>query len=154
MLVNYCGRELIRSAQHLDADPDSYFYLMRIRIRLFTLTRIRRRIQILALNKGPDHWKSAQVGLIFHSPLACHLEIDADPVPDPAYHFDADPDPGFLFDADADPGYQNDVDPCGSGSTTPLLRYWYLHYVVASGRGNHQILFLLFFHLLSLLHGI
>jgi hypothetical protein len=26
--------------------------------------------------------------------LACHLQIDADPVPvpDPAYHFDADPD--------------------------------------------------------------
>jgi hypothetical protein len=28
-----------------------------------------------------------------------------------------------FFDADADPGYQNDVDPCGSGSTTLLLRY-------------------------------
>ena len=24
--------------------------------------------------------------------MACHLQIDADPVPDPAYHFDADPD--------------------------------------------------------------
>jgi hypothetical protein len=24
--------------------------------------------------------------------LACHLQIDADPVPDLAYHFDADPD--------------------------------------------------------------
>ena len=23
--------------------------------------------------------------------LACHLQIDADPVPDQAYHFDADP---------------------------------------------------------------
>jgi hypothetical protein len=30
------------------ADPDPYFYLMRIRIRLFTLMRIRMRIQILA----------------------------------------------------------------------------------------------------------
>jgi hypothetical protein len=29
--------------------------------------------------------------------LACHLQIDADPVPDPAHHFDADPD------VDADP---------------------------------------------------
>jgi hypothetical protein len=40
------------------------------------------------------------------------MQIDADTVPDPAYHFDADlglvdanPDP------DADPGYQNDSDP-------------------------------------------
>jgi hypothetical protein len=24
--------------------------------------------------------------------LACHLQRDADPVPDPAYHFDTDPD--------------------------------------------------------------
>jgi hypothetical protein len=31
--------------------------------------------------------------------LACHLQIDADPVPDPAYHFDADPDadPDFYL---------------------------------------------------------
>ncbi len=35
--------------------------------------------------------------------LACHMQIDVDPVSDPAYHFDADPD--------ADPGYQNDADP-------------------------------------------
>ena len=35
--------------------------------------------------------------------MSCHLQIDADLVPDPAYHFDADPD--------ADPGYQNDTDP-------------------------------------------
>ncbi len=61
------------------------------------------------------------------------MQIDADPVPDPAYHFDANPrilifkwcgsGCGFLFDADADmdadpgcqndadPGYQNDADP-------------------------------------------
>jgi hypothetical protein len=31
--------------------------------------------------------------------LACHLQVDADADPDPAYHFDADPDPTFLFDA-------------------------------------------------------
>jgi hypothetical protein len=31
--------------------------------------------------------------------LTCHLQIDADPVLDPAYHFDADSDPDFLFDA-------------------------------------------------------
>jgi hypothetical protein len=27
--------------------------------------------------------------------LACHLQIDADPDLNPAYHFDADPDPDF-----------------------------------------------------------
>jgi hypothetical protein len=25
------------------------------------------------------------------------MQIDADPVPDPAYHFDADPDPDFYL---------------------------------------------------------
>ncbi len=34
--------------------------------------------------------------------LACHLQIDMDPVPDPAYHFDADSDPDFSFNADPD----------------------------------------------------
>jgi len=29
--------------------------------------------------------------------LACHLQIDADPVSDPAYRFDADPDPDFYL---------------------------------------------------------
>jgi hypothetical protein len=28
--------------------------------------------------------------------LAFHLQIDADTVPDPAYHFDADQDPVFI----------------------------------------------------------
>jgi hypothetical protein len=32
--------------------------------------------------------------------LACYLQIDAYPVPDPAYHFDADPDPVFYADPD------------------------------------------------------
>jgi hypothetical protein len=35
--------------------------------------------------------------------MACHLQIDADPYPGPAYHFDADPDPTFQFDEDPDP---------------------------------------------------
>jgi hypothetical protein len=37
--------------------------------------------------------------LIFHTILACHFQIDAylDPVPDPAYHFDADPNPDFYL---------------------------------------------------------
>jgi hypothetical protein len=29
--------------------------------------------------------------------LACHLQIDADPVPDPAYHFDTDLEPDFYL---------------------------------------------------------
>jgi hypothetical protein len=32
--------------------------------------------------------------------LDCHLQIDADPDPDPAYHFDADPYSAHHFDAD------------------------------------------------------
>jgi hypothetical protein len=38
--------------------------------------------------------------------LACHLQIDADPVPDPAYHFDADPhsDPDPQHCLEPDPG--------------------------------------------------
>jgi hypothetical protein len=34
--------------------------------------------------------------------LACHLQIDAYPEPDSAYHFDADPDPAYHFDPDPD----------------------------------------------------
>ncbi len=71
---------------------------MRIQIRLFTLVRIR--IRILDPNKGSNPWKSAQIGS-YSINLACHLQIDADQVPDPAYHFDADPDPGYQNDADA-----------------------------------------------------
>jgi hypothetical protein len=41
--------------------------------------------------------------------LACHLQIEAvpDPDPDPAYHFDADldPDPAYPFDSDPDPTF-------------------------------------------------
>jgi hypothetical protein len=55
-----------------------------------------------------------------------YLQIDADPDPDPAYHYDADgdvdPDPAYPFDPDpeADPGptFHFDAYPCGSGSTT------------------------------------
>jgi hypothetical protein len=58
-----------------------------MRIQLFTLLRIR--IHILASKE------SAQIGS-YSLHFACHLLIDAipdpAPVPDPAYHFDADPD--------------------------------------------------------------
>ncbi len=60
---------------------------MRIRIRLFTLMRIR--IQILASKLMLKPLKTAQIGHIPYI-LACQLQIDADQ--DPAYHFDADPD--------------------------------------------------------------
>jgi hypothetical protein len=45
--------------------------------------------------------------------LAWHLQIDAGPIPDPAYHFDADPDRAYDFDADADPDptFQFGADP-------------------------------------------
>jgi hypothetical protein len=47
--------------------------------------------------------------------LACHLQIDVDPNPDPAYHFDADPDPDYRFDSDPDPTFHlmrnPDLDP-------------------------------------------
>jgi hypothetical protein len=43
--------------------------------------------------------KSAQIGS-----LACQMQIDADPVPDPVYHFDADQDP---IHADPDPDLQH-----------------------------------------------
>jgi hypothetical protein len=42
-----------------------------------------------------------------------HVDVDPDPVTDPANHFDADPDAGT--------GYHNDADPCGSGSTSLFL---------------------------------
>ncbi len=44
--------------------------------------------------------------------LACHLQIDVDSNPDPAYHFDADPDtdpPAYRFDPD--PTFQFDAYP-------------------------------------------
>ncbi len=47
------------------------------------------------LEKAP---KEAHIPYI----LACHLQIDANPNPDPAYHCDADPDPTFQFYADPD----------------------------------------------------
>ena len=60
--------------------------------------------------------------------VTCKSKIDADPDPDPAYHFDADPDttfhfdsdpdPAFNFDADLDPTFQFNAEPCGSGSAT------------------------------------
>jgi hypothetical protein len=58
---------------------------MRIRIRLFTLMRIR----ILAENKGSQPLE--KVPKLAHFPyiLACHF--------DPDYHFDADPDSDFYF---------------------------------------------------------
>jgi hypothetical protein len=70
--------------------------------------------------------------------LACHLQIDADVVLDPAYHFDADPDVGPDPDVDPDLDYylmrmriqatkmmqiHADTD---SGSTTLLIIWQFL----------------------------
>jgi hypothetical protein len=81
---------------------------MRIRMRIlifripgpdFYLMRLRMRIQILASNKFQIKAQTFEKELKqAHNPciLACHLQIDANPVPDPAYHFDAAPDPDFI----------------------------------------------------------
>ncbi len=65
--------------------------MLRIRIRILLLTLIR----ILASKERLKTLKKCS----FYIPyiLACHLQIDADQGPDPAYHFDADPcGPGFA----------------------------------------------------------
>jgi hypothetical protein len=51
--------------------------------------------------------------LIFTYILACHRQIDEDPDPDTAHHFeaDADADPAYHFDADAKTTFQFDADP-------------------------------------------
>jgi hypothetical protein len=67
---------------------------------------------------------------MFHTFLACYLQIDANP--DPAYHFDADPDQAHHFNADPDSTFQFDADTCGSGSATPE----------GGGGGGGQILWL------------
>ncbi len=70
--------------------------LMQIRILPFTLMRWRNRIH--ASNKSSKPW-STQIGSYYIHILACHLQMDADGDPAPAYHFDADsdPDPTFQF---------------------------------------------------------
>jgi hypothetical protein len=72
---------------------------MRMRIRLFTLMRIRIR------TRGPDpsfQIKAQTLEKVLkysHIPYiwASRLQIDADPVPDPAYHFNADQDLDFYL---------------------------------------------------------
>jgi hypothetical protein len=59
------------STYHPDADPGSDFYLMLIRIRIFTLMWIR--IQILASKKGSNLEKSAKIG-------SYSIHFNADPV--------------------------------------------------------------------------
>ncbi len=73
------------STYHPDADPDSdFFLLMRsgsypsLQIKAQTLEKV---------------LKGAHISYI----LVCHLQIDADPVPDQAHHFDADPDSDFYL---------------------------------------------------------
>ncbi len=63
---------------------------MRIRMRFRNNTDLNR-IRTIGLRKKCS--KCAHIPYI----LACHLQIDADPVPDPAYHFDADAEPDFYL---------------------------------------------------------
>ncbi len=49
--------------------------------------------------------------LIFHTFLAYHLQINADPDRDPAYHFDADPDADPAYHCDPDLAFQFYPDP-------------------------------------------
>jgi hypothetical protein len=53
-------------------------------------------------NKDSNPWKSAKIGSYsIHFGWSSAKDADLDPVPDPAYHSDADLDFGFLFDSDA-----------------------------------------------------
>jgi hypothetical protein len=54
--------------------------------------------------------------------LACHLQINADSDPDPAYpsYMDSDPDPACHFDADPDPIFQFEAD------LDPQPQHWYI----------------------------
>jgi hypothetical protein len=73
---------------------------MRIRILPFTLMRIRILASLKTLKKFSNR-------LIFYVQyiLACHLQTDVDPHPDPAYQFDAAADPNLV------PTFQFDPDP-------------------------------------------
>ncbi len=64
--------------------------------------------------------------------MACYQQIDADPDPDPAYHFDADADPN--------PDFQFDADPYLDPQHCLFLWYHYLVYEVKSAGSNYQIL--------------
>ncbi len=97
------------STYHPDADLDSDYYLMQIRIRiLFDADQ--------TFHRNADPYRDSDPGVQIkaqtlvkllkyaHIPyiLVCHLQIDADPDPDPAYHFDAD-----YADLDPDPDPQH-----------------------------------------------
>jgi hypothetical protein len=75
------------STYYPDADPDSDFYLMRIRMRIFILDP-NPSFQI----KAPTLEKMLKQTHIPYI-LNFHLQVDADP----ACHFDADADPDPVF---------------------------------------------------------
>ncbi len=84
---------------HIDADPDSSYRPVRIRILIFILCWsgfLFDADPTFHPNADPDSNPSFQLVLKWaHIPyiLASHVQTDTDP--DPAYHFDADPDPDF-----------------------------------------------------------
>ncbi len=66
------GKNRVKGGHDSDADPDIFFTKMRIRIRMFTLMRIR--ILTLLLN---NWWESANIGLqtLHGSTLSLHASI-------------------------------------------------------------------------------
>ncbi len=93
------------STYHPEADPNSDFYLMRIRFRLFTLMRIP--------NMDSNPSKSAQIGSYFinfgsASTNWCRSGSSVSLMRTRIVIFILSGS-GFLLDADADPGYQNDA---------------------------------------------
>ncbi len=62
--------------------------------------------------------------------MACHLQIDADPDPDPAYYFDADPEPDSNFQFNADPDLQHSL------LTVLSLEYSYSFWMISFRYGT------------------
>ncbi len=84
------------------------FYLMWIRIRLFTLMQIR--IQILASKKGSNSWKSAQIGSYsIHFGLSSANWCGSGSISGSSLSLWCRSGSWFLSDADEDPGYKNDA---------------------------------------------
>ncbi len=70
---------------------------------------MRFRIRILASKYRLNTLKKCSNRVLFHTFWLVIFNIDADPDPEPAYHFDANPDPAYYVDPD--PTFQFDADP-------------------------------------------
>jgi hypothetical protein len=101
-----CNFEYFKNWQ-LDTVRYILYAVLRIRItliRILSFALMRSRIWILASKERLKTLKKSSNRLIHISYiLACHLQIDADPDLDPAYHFNAILILFFQFDAYPDP---------------------------------------------------